>query len=1069
MQINVSDSVYQNQDGNWYCCLDSYLPFNHYSDDDDYRDALLSYFSGNTESIFNHLNNLQFNPFQLNETESVSPLLDVDPDLNFFNDMSILNNVGNCEYYIEDSFNRKCTELNNIGTLFSVFHLNIRSAPKHMSDLEILLSHLDWRFSVIGLCETWFNDQNVDCYGLDGYNGEHQFRKDRRGGGVSLFIDSRLDYTVRTDLNIQDDYIESIFIEIFKSALGVEKNIIVGQIYRPPNTDVTMFNEVISNALNTVSCESKQLYLLGDFNLNLLNCEQHALTSEFLEVLYASSVFPLITKPTRVHSTSATLIDNILFNSLENSDHCNGIIFSDISDHFPIFSIKLVNVNESIKLKKYRNFSSANIGKFLDSLRNADWSYILVNQNCQEAFTAFYDLFKHLYDNCFPVQTVKSCYYSRKYWLSAGLKTSIKLKNRLFLKSKRTPTPSNIMKYKDYRNELNRLLRIAEREHYDKLLNENKSNLKKSWSIIKSVINKNKTKKMQSHFVINDQNISNSKIIANAFNEYYVNIGRTLASNIEVTNCDPLSYINLDIQESLCLYDTNDQEIKKIILGLKEGSAGYDAIIAKIIKSSFEIYLDSLVHLINLSLHQGVFPSELKIAKVIPIYKSSNAHMISNYRPVSLLSNFSKIYEKIMYARLLNFINQREVLYKFQFGFRKDHNTSLALMILLDEISNAFNCNEMVLGVFLDFRKAFDTVNHDILLKKLYKYGIRGVSHDWIKSYLSNRKQFVCFDECDSTVLPITCGVPQGSILGPLLFILYINDLSNISNKFFPVLFADDSNLFFRGKNLNEMITTINEELSKVYEWLVTNKLSLNVDKTNFILFSTNRRQHLINQDVTIKGTKIKQVTSTKFLGVVIDSKLKWSEHIAMVKNKVSKGLGIIYKAKKLLKWETLITLYYSFIYPYLIYCIENWGYAAKIHMDSLVKVQKRIIRVISSSNFRDHTAPLFTKLKILPIAKLFLYQILVFMYKVYCKLLPFSLLNMFTLNINVHSYNTRSESLFQLPYMRLSISQKSIKFIGPKIWNYYSRIDDIFACTNIHSFKKNVRKIVLVSDVPNL
>ena len=251
-------------------------------------------------------------------------------------------------------------------------------------------------------------------------------------------------------------------------------------------------------------------------------------------------------------------------------------------------------------------------------------------------------------------------------------------------------------------------------------------------------------------------------------------------------------------------------------------------------------------------------------------------------------SIFSEIFERVLYARLLSFINANDLLYKYQFGFRENHNSSLALMILLDEIYNSFNNKEFVIGVFLDFKKAFDTIDHDILLKKLFKYGIRGKAYNWIKSYLENRLQYVSFNDNYSSKLPITCGVPQGSILGPLLFILYINDIANISSDILPILFADDTNLFFKGSNLQSVIDKINSELIKINEWLKANKLSLNTDKTNFMIFSSSTHNDVMtNANVKINNTDISRVYSTKFLGVIIDSKLNFAEHINMIKNKV--------------------------------------------------------------------------------------------------------------------------------------------------------------------------------------
>ena len=276
-----------------------------------------------------------------------------------------------------------------------------------------------------------------------------------------------------------------------------------------------------------------------------------------------------------------------------------------------------------------------------------------------------------------------------------------------------------------------------------------------------------------------------------------------------------------------------EDEVEKIIKGLKDASPGWDGIHAKIVKSTRHVHLDVLTHVFNLSVCNGVFPCELKLAKCIPLFKSDNCMLINNYRPVSLLPVFSKILEKLMYDRLLSFVNKHKLLYKYQFGFREKHGTDIALIVLIDKIVAALNNDEIVLGVYLDLSKAFDIVNHEILIIKLYKYGIRGIVLEWLKSYLSGRSQYVSYCNHDSSSMSVKCGVPQRSILGPLLFLLYVNDIYNVSSVLFTLLFADDTNVFVHGKNIVNLVRTMNEELCKLSDWMDVNKSSLNVEKTN--------------------------------------------------------------------------------------------------------------------------------------------------------------------------------------------------------------------------------------------
>ena len=384
-----------------------------------------------------------------------------------------------------------------------------------------------------------------------------------------------------------------------------------------------------------------------------------------------------------------------------------------------------------------------------------------------------------------------------------------------------------------------------------------------------------------SKFVFDGNVVTDGETIAENFNKFYINIGPSLAAKLPHSPKSPISFMPAANPSSMFVEPVSPEEITKIIKALKNSSAGWDSIHAKIVKITYNKYLTALNHVLNLSLQQGIFPNELKLARVIPLFKADDCMLINNYRPVSILPLFSKIYERIMYNRLWSFIKKHNLLYKYQFGFREKHGTDVAVIVLIDKIMSAFNDGEMVLRVFLDFSKAFDTVDHKILLSKLYHYGIRGLALDWFKSYLTDRKQFVSFNGSLSKEDIIKCGVPQGSILGPLLFLLYINDMVNASVILFALLFADDTSVFVSGKNLCSLIEIMNNELGKLAEWMCINKLSLNVKKTKFMLFTI--RNVPISDTLYINGETIERVDNFKFLGVLIDAKLTWNDHVQFI------------------------------------------------------------------------------------------------------------------------------------------------------------------------------------------
>ena len=623
------------------------------------------------------------------------------------------------------------------------------------------------------------------------------------------------------------------------------------------------------------------------------------------------------------------------------------------------------------------------------------------------------------------------------------------------------------------------MLTKAEREHYSKLMEEHKNNLKKSWTIIKEVINKNKSKSNCSRFRVNNKITTNKSEISNGFNSFFVNVGPSLASKIPSDNRCPSEFMNTYIIEDFIMNGVNADEVIKIIKNLKEGSSGWDDISASIVKKTYNSFIAPITHILDISIKNGIFPNELKIARVIPLFKSGDNMLFSNYRPVSVLPVFSKILERLMYNRLLKFINEHDILYKYQFGFRADHSPNLALLFMVDKISDALENGEYVLGLFLDFSKAFDTVNHDILFTKLENYGIRGVALHMFKSYLSNRHQFVLYNDSKSENKKITCGVPQGSILGPLLFLLYINDLAHVSTKLFSLLFADDSNMFLTGKNPNELIQTMNTEIVNVVDWLRVNKLSLNLKKTHFIIFQKQRARINVCEDLIVDNVKIEMKDSTKFLGVMLDKYLDFDEHVQYTKGKVSRGLGILKRCRRVFIQKTLITLYYSFLYPYLNFCNSVWGNTNDRILKPLVVLQNRAVRLVSGAKRRTiiwnereilipaHTDPLYIKLNVLKLRQIYIYSVQQFVFKYVHGLLPTIFNDFFLTNSSVHSHNTRSQNMFRMPLLRSSLAAINIRATGVQLYNYF--FNRLSMDCSLISYKAALRKHLITNNMTSV
>ena len=467
-------------------------------------------------------------------------------------------------------------------------------------------------------------------------------------------------------------------------------------------------------------------------------------------------------------------------------------------------------------------------------------------------------------------------------------------------------------------------------------------------------------------------------------------------------------------------------------------STGHDNVSTYLLKSIDEQVSTPISILINKSLETGVFPDSLKLAKVIPIYKAKARENLSNYRPISLLPSLSKLLEKIVHKRLYFFLEINKILIDNQFGFRQKHSTIDAVTKFVTETCTSLDNNESTLAVYLDLSKAFDTIDHTILLNKLEFYGIRGQALDWFSSYLYQRKQFVHYMGNDSHVETIKCGVPQGSVLGPLLFIIYTNDLPGCLNLTKSILFADDTTIYLSSNNISYLYTTMNGELLKLTDWFRANKLSLNISKTNYILFTYQNRQVVTNIDLQLSDISIERTKYTKFLGIYIDEKLKWDEHINVMKTKISKSFFAINKVKHILPRNMLTTLYYSLIYPYLTYGIILWGAACQSHLAKLTIMQKKSVRIISGAHFRAHTETLFKDLRLLKLADLYKLHVNKYVLAFIHNLLPSSLNHLFTLSKKQHLHTTRQSTQCKLiaNKTRTLASSQSILQMGPQIWN---------------------------------
>ena len=395
---------------------------------------------------------------------------------------------------------------------------------------------------------------------------------------------------------------------------------------------------------------------------------------------------------------------------------------------------------------------------------------------------------------------------------------------------------------------------------------------------------------------------------------------------------------------------------------------------------------------------------------------------VGNYRPISLLPLFGKLLEKLVHARMYSFLIKHKLIVGNQYGFQKNKSTEHAIFDIHSQVIDSFENQEIPCCIFLDFAKAFDTVNHEILLKKLLHYGFRGSTHNWLTSYLSNRTQCVQIGDELSDFKPINCGVPQGSVLGPLLFLLYINDIVSSSNILKFQLFADDTCIFYSNKNRDILESTLNTELNKVSDWLIVNKLSLNVSKSNALTFRAKNANDLPLLNLTINNEKIEEKTSAKYLGVLFDNKLTWKFQIDQISKKLIKNNALLAKLRHFVSKDKLRTIYNALIQPHIDYGIVSWGTAADANLNKISSLQRKAIRIITFKKQEDDSAPLFKQEKLLPLNKSAILQNCKFIWKFVNSQLPASINSLFITHQIYYASRHVNELKFNLPYKRTSL-----------------------------------------------
>jgi hypothetical protein len=903
---------------------------------------------------------------------------------------------------------------------------------------------------VLCFSETWLADK--ECVSFPGYLQFSSYgRSERSGGGVAIFI--------RNDIPAFEYPVQNAGLEGFEAAavvVGEKGGVIILCVYRPPDVRLTIFLNQLETLLSACSSRFRSIIVGGDFNVDLSDRSRRD-SVLLLNFMNSFGMEDTVTSPTRETNSTSTIIDNFFINFDKSLCKVENLNF-ELSDHYA--QVMYVSPPVSFKdkdLPKFtfrRTFSMARKNIFSNLILNIDWSDIYFTNDVDEKFNIFLSRLQSVFNVAFPFKQIRiSRTVNRFRWQSPELKYLCLEKRDLEILFKNN---SNNVQLKYKLNELKRKIRQKinqlKEDYANKQINSSQNKNKTIWKIVNEEI---KHKSKSSIYTLESGNrvVSSPFDIAQEFNECF---SSRLSGFTQCKNHYPLP---AELYDGPVLHEFQDCELSdvRMMVGEMRGgmSAGVDGVPALLFKKIFPLVENVVLHLCRHSLMSGIFPTSLKLAKVIPVHKKGPKNLTNNYRPIAILPSISKVLEKIAYKDLSNHFINNNILNKSQFGFQKGLSTIDAVTEYVNKVLLNLDERKKCIGFFLDLRGAFDSVDLGKLVHKLGLYGVSGTVLSWLTSYLSHRRQFVEIAgragdfqnvKFSSNLLEMEKGVPQGSTLGPLLFLIYINDLPFHIRAHHICLFADDSSFLVSAADAAALRENCQKLLNELSEWFLSNNLRVNAEKSfslNFGLSSLRCDHH--SYTFAMPEGPLNSTDNTRFLGVTIDRTLNWSDHIIRVCSRLRSSQVIFARLRNFLPRRVLLTCYYAYVEPILRYGIVLWGRGSQV--DRAFRAQKSILRIIVGIRPRDSCRGLFKENMILTLAGLYLLEVGIYAFK-HC----FS----WSAGIDIHDYNTRHNGQIRLDRHRTTAFEAAPAYISKKVFNNLP--EELKSIKKINLFKKKLR-----------
>lgn len=905
----------------------------------------------------------------------------------------------------------------------NIMHFNIQGLQSKSDSLEMILDghHID----IVCFSEHWQSEIEINLMNIKSYSLVNYFcRKDTQHGGVSIYA--------RDDILIKPLIYTKSIEKHFEVAISVidqtPTKMFVVSVYRTPDSDLDVFIESFELLMDKIYNSSSHYIVAGDFNVNLLLNNARS-TELLLNCFLQYNIKPHISEATRKSSTSHTCIDNIYSNIPITQK--SQVFDSFLSDHtFQIcrFGVGITRESQTSKTT-IRNFCKSNISAFKTLISKENWHDVFFGQDINNMFDSFYSTIKNHFYHSFPIKKTQFKKQDKKWYTPylRGLHDQLCELSRIKKQVENTVISERFYVLKKF---YRKSVMAAKRTYNDERIMKSTNTMRESWQIVREMTYSNKSRyPTEMSDPISQTRTSDPGKICNILNTHFT---KNL-SNTDSINMDKVVFPKNN-QHTIFLYGTTPKEVMTTIYRTtRKPAPGLDEIGGGILREISEFVAKPLSVLINKSFCSGVYPEALKASKAVPVFKNKGERTdAGSYRLICLGSQISKVFELCYNNRLTSFAEEHSILSVAQHAFREKKSTITAVSQATSFIYEALNNKKHTIGLFFDLSRAFDTLRHDILLLRLESIGVRGVALNWINSYLTNRSQLVVMGGAKSTSRTINLGIPQGSILGPLLFLIYFDGVvAACPTADCTILYADDTTILIEDVDIQQLTKRASQASMELNSWCSANGLSLNVSKTLFSRFIPKNNIHDTSLYINARGQSIHQASSVRFLGVTLDEKLTWMKHINMVCQRLSAACFVMRTIKGTLSDQSIKAVYYGIAQSHITYGLILWGSTG--YATNVLIWQKKLLRIMFNiKNPNESCRPVFTSNKILTVICLFIYQVSIFIKQHLSK---------YVRNNQLHQHNTRSSYLLHQPFSRLETSQHCHIYQGIKIYNYLLRI----------------------------